>query len=91
MSTRPTKRKLLRQLNRAWAGDLTRYSQLLDLMKVNAELNVDTPNIHIAEYDWGETPAGIPIEKADIVLAADCVYFEVRCKTSGRKVPANGM
>lgn len=47
-------------------------------MKVNTDLNVDTPNLHVAEYDWGETPTGIPIKDADVVLAADCVYFEVR-------------
>lgn len=58
-------------------------------MKVNAELNVDTPNIHVAEYDWGEKPAGVPIEKADIILAADCVYFEVRNKRSGQRMLAD--
>ena len=46
-------------------------------MSINADHNVDTHNIHVAEYDWGETPAGVPIEEANIVLAADCVYFEV--------------
>jgi hypothetical protein len=46
-------------------------------MKENVALNVDTPNIHIAEYDWGETPAEVPITAADVILAADCVYFEV--------------
>jgi hypothetical protein len=46
-------------------------------MDQNASLNVETPNIHIAEYDWGQLPASIPVEKADLILAADCVYFEV--------------
>lgn len=46
-------------------------------MKVNAELNVSTSNLHVAEYDWGEIPAGVPVTEAEVVLAADCVYFEV--------------
>jgi hypothetical protein len=47
-------------------------------MGANAILNVDTPNLHIAEYDWGEMPAEVPVAEADVILAADCVYFEVR-------------
>ncbi|WWC72379.1 uncharacterized protein I206_106341 [Kwoniella pini CBS 10737] len=62
-----------------WATD---QSILLDLMEVNAELNLPTSttqrrNVHIAEYNWGEqVPSTIPIENIDVVLAADCVYFE---------------
>jgi protein N-lysine methyltransferase METTL21A len=46
------------------------------LMQKNIELN----NLHSAVaasiYDWGETPpANVPTHP-DIVLAADCVYFE---------------
>ena len=34
--------------------------------------------MHVAEYNWGEeVPSDIPIDEIDIVLAADCVYFEV--------------
>lgn len=51
---------------------------LLKLMQENAALNVETPNIHIGEYDWGEIPSEIPVSEADVILAADCVYFEVR-------------
>jgi hypothetical protein len=51
---------------------------LLKLMQENATLNVETPNIHIGEYDWGEIPSEIPVSEADVILAADCVYFEVR-------------
>lgn len=53
-----------------------RRRQLLGLIRVNADLNVETPNIHIAEYDWGTLPSGVPVEEADVILAADCVYFE---------------
>lgn len=51
---------------------------LMKLMRENAVLNVSTPNLHIAEYDWGEIPGEVPVEQADVILAADCVYFEVR-------------
>ena len=50
---------------------------LLKLMEENAVLNVSTPNLHIAEYDWGEMPKEVPVAEADVILAADCVYFEV--------------
>jgi hypothetical protein len=46
-------------------------------MQQNAALNVGAPNIHIVQYDWGTLPADIPVKEADVVLAADCVYFEV--------------
>jgi len=49
----------------------------MKLMNENAVLNVDTPNLHIAEYDWGEMPVDVPVAEANVVLAADCVYFEV--------------
>jgi hypothetical protein len=57
-------------------ADLARC--LLKLMQENATLNVETPNIHIGVYDWGELPSEIPVSDADVILAADCVYFEVR-------------
>jgi hypothetical protein len=47
-------------------------------MEENAVLNVSTPNLRIAEYDWGEMPKDVPVAEADVILAADCVYFEVR-------------
>ena len=53
-------------------------SCLLKLMQENAALNVETLNLHIGEYDWGEIPSEIPVSEADVILAADCVYFEVR-------------
>ncbi|WVR08455.1 hypothetical protein IAU60_005510 [Kwoniella sp. DSM 27419] len=64
-----------------WATD---QDVLLDLMEVNAELNLHSSecpggkrNVHIAELSWGEDiSASIPAEETDLVLAADCVYFE---------------
>ena len=50
---------------------------LLELMEENAVLNVSTPNLRMAEYDWGEMPREVPVAEADVILAADCVYFEV--------------
>lgn len=42
-----------------------------------AEDNVGPCPVKVAELDWGgELPDGIPHEP-EIILAADCVYFEV--------------
>ncbi|WOO79427.1 Protein-lysine N-methyltransferase EFM6 [Vanrija pseudolonga] len=51
---------------------------LLDLMRQNAELNLPgAGNIHVEELSWGEDlPAAIPTASVDVILAADCVYFE---------------
>jgi len=50
---------------------------LLDLMKRNVEHNNVSSNVHVAELDWGaEIDAGL-LADIDLVLAADCVYFEV--------------
>jgi hypothetical protein len=61
---------------------------LLDLMQRNVDLNfpqhvgadetMATCPVKVAELDWGgELPDGMPHEP-EIILAADCVYFEVR-------------
>jgi hypothetical protein len=35
-------------------------------------------NLHVAELSWGEPISEtIPVEKSSLILAADCVYFEV--------------
>lgn len=49
---------------------------LLALMKENVKLN-ELDNVKAAVLDWGEDalPVGIP-PKQDILLLADCVYFE---------------
>ena len=52
-------------------------SILLDLMRANTDLNECSRNCHVSELSWGEPiPADVPKE-VDVVLAADCVYFEV--------------
>ncbi|WVQ95716.1 hypothetical protein IAU59_002815 [Kwoniella sp. CBS 9459] len=70
-----------------WATD---QAILLDLMEINAELNIPSAssshttetgtggrNVHVAELNWGEDISpSIPVEKCELVLAADCVYFE---------------
>ncbi|GMK54392.1 hypothetical protein CspeluHIS016_0109780 [Cutaneotrichosporon spelunceum] len=53
---------------------VTDQAVLLDLMRANAVLN-EVNNVHVAELNWGEEIAGVPTE-VDVVLAADCVYFE---------------
>jgi hypothetical protein len=65
---------------------------LLPLMRQNVELNLSDPSeldvtsdqsvkasVYVEELDWGKPlPATIPTaEEIDLVLAADCVYFEV--------------
>jgi hypothetical protein len=54
-------------------------------MRINAFLNIPDPeasNIHIAELNWGELlPHDVPVEETSLILAADCVYFEV-CRPS---------
>lgn len=48
-------------------------------MRQNAQLNLPgSDNIHVEELSWGEDlPAAIPTASVDVILAADCVYFEV--------------
>lgn len=49
---------------------------MFDLMKRNIELNNLSSRVSASIYDWGTpTPAGLP-QNPDIILAADCVYFE---------------
>lgn len=49
---------------------------MLDLMQKNIALNDLQDHVAASIYDWGqERPSSVP-ESPDIVLAADCVYFE---------------
>jgi predicted nicotinamide N-methyase len=49
---------------------------MLDLMEQNIRLNSMENSVLATVYDWGEsTPLGLP-SKPDILLAADCVYYE---------------
>ncbi|KAK0498436.1 putative methyltransferase-domain-containing protein [Armillaria luteobubalina] len=57
---------------RVWVTD---QAPLLDIMRQNVLRNHLTSSCTVAELNWGEPiPAGIPVP--DVVLAADCVYFE---------------
>ncbi|KAK0231138.1 putative methyltransferase-domain-containing protein [Armillaria fumosa] len=54
---------------------VTDQAPLLDIMRQNVLRNHLTSSCTVAELNWGEPiPAGIPVP--DVVLAADCVYFE---------------
>jgi len=49
---------------------------MLSLMEKNIKLNDLQATVKAATYDWGERrPSEVP-EYPDIILAADCVYFE---------------
>jgi hypothetical protein len=49
---------------------------MLPLMQQNIALNDLSDAVATAVYDWGEpTPYAVP-EEPNIILAADCVYFE---------------
>ncbi|OCF33594.1 hypothetical protein I316_04667 [Kwoniella heveanensis BCC8398] len=61
---------------------VTDQEVLLDLMEINAEFNIPSlkrgRNVHVAELNWGEDiiSSPLPIDECQLVLAADCVYFE---------------
>jgi hypothetical protein len=48
---------------------------MLDLMKQNIVLNSMEHLVEALVYDWGEPCEGA-LKYPDIVLAADCIYFE---------------
>jgi predicted nicotinamide N-methyase len=49
---------------------------MFDLMKRNITLNGLNARVSASIYDWGEpTPSQVPAHP-DVILAADCVYFE---------------
>ncbi|KAJ3743364.1 putative methyltransferase-domain-containing protein [Lentinula detonsa] len=57
---------------RVWITD---QAPLLDIMQQNLSLNSLQRNCIAAELDWGTSvPASLPLP--DVILAADCVYFE---------------
>ncbi|KAF9534965.1 putative methyltransferase-domain-containing protein [Crepidotus variabilis] len=54
---------------------ITDQAPLLDIMNRNVRLNNLETIVKVAELNWGATiPAHIP--RPDMILAADCVYFE---------------
>lgn len=49
---------------------------MMDLMQRNTALNGLQDVVKPSVYDWGEpTPTDLPAQP-DIILAADCIYFE---------------
>ena len=56
----------------------TERRPLLELMRANVTLNDVRNHVRVAAYDWGSPPADLPVDRIEMVLAADCVYFEVR-------------
>ncbi|KAF9224323.1 hypothetical protein BS17DRAFT_779635 [Gyrodon lividus] len=61
----------------ALGGDvwITDQAPLLNIMRANVRLNHLESSVSVSELNWGEAlPSEIP--RPDIILAADCVYFE---------------
>ncbi|KAF2142450.1 uncharacterized protein K452DRAFT_18939 [Aplosporella prunicola CBS 121167] len=55
---------------------ITDQIPMFELMKQNIALNKLDDNVKALVYDWGEErPAELP-KHPDVILAADCVYFE---------------
>ncbi|KIJ70428.1 hypothetical protein HYDPIDRAFT_78259 [Hydnomerulius pinastri MD-312] len=54
---------------------ITDQAPLLDIMRANVKLNQLESSVTVSELNWGEalTP---DIPRPDLILAADCVYFE---------------
>ncbi|KAF8211446.1 putative methyltransferase-domain-containing protein [Mycena galopus ATCC 62051] len=54
---------------------LTDQAPLLNIMRENVEINKLSSLCVVEELNWGEPiPAQLP--RPDVILAADCVYFE---------------
>ncbi|KAH0839616.1 putative methyltransferase-domain-containing protein [Lanmaoa asiatica] len=54
---------------------ITDQAPLLDIMQENVKLNQLESSVIVSELNWGEAlPPGL--RRPDLVLAADCVYFE---------------
>ncbi|KAI6789094.1 S-adenosyl-L-methionine-dependent methyltransferase [Hortaea werneckii] len=55
---------------------ITDMDSMLNLMQQNIALNALQGKVHAAVYNWGGAkPEAVPAHP-DVVLAADCVYFE---------------
>lgn len=55
---------------------LTDQTAMLSLMQRNTALNELQNAVDPGVYDWGEpTPPGVPAQP-EVILAADCIYFE---------------
>jgi hypothetical protein len=49
---------------------------MFDLMKRNISLNNLDSRVSASIYDWGSAPPSDIPSHPDVILAADCVYFE---------------
>lgn len=63
------------------AGDMelwiTDQEPMMGLMERNTELNELANKVKVGLLNWGEPiPASIAKDPIDIILAADCIYFE---------------
>jgi len=54
---------------------ITDQAPLLDIMNCNVHLNSLSPNVKVLELNWGD-PLPNSLPQPDLILAADCVYFE---------------
>lgn len=55
---------------------ITDQDEMFALMQKNIGLNDLSPRVSASIYDWGQpTPSQLP-QHPDVILAADCVYFE---------------
>ncbi|KIK99697.1 hypothetical protein PAXRUDRAFT_465335 [Paxillus rubicundulus Ve08.2h10] len=54
---------------------ITDQAPLLDIMRANVRLNHLESSVVVSELNWGEALSS-EIPRPDIILAADCVYFE---------------
>ncbi|KAJ7233145.1 putative methyltransferase-domain-containing protein [Mycena haematopus] len=54
---------------------LTDQAPLLNIIRKNVEINKLSPLCVVEELNWGE-PIPVNIPRPDVILAADCVYFE---------------
>jgi hypothetical protein len=55
---------------------ITDQVPMYDLMKQNIALNGLDSLVSASIYDWGDSPPATIPAHPDIILAADCVYFE---------------
>jgi hypothetical protein len=55
---------------------ITDQVPMYDLMKQNITLNGLDSLVSASIYDWGDSPPATIPAHPDIILAADCVYFE---------------
>ncbi|KAG6833836.1 hypothetical protein H0H87_011770 [Tephrocybe sp. NHM501043] len=69
------KLKLRKSVLGAQSVWITDQAPLLDIMRRNVLLNNLNATVAVAELDWGgPLPTSLPVP--DLILAADCVYFE---------------